>query len=138
MSDPLQGIFRVAGAGLKAQSARLQVVSENIANARATPSRPGEMPYARKTISFRSEVERASGLNLLKVSSVDRDRAPFQLEYNPTHQAADARGYVRMPNVNIYLEMADLKEANRSYQANLQTVRTARDMFSVTVDLLKG
>lgn len=138
MSDPLQGIFKVAGAGLRAQTARLQVVSENIANARAAPSRPGETPYARKTVSFRAEVEKASGVSMLRVSSVDRDQAPFQLEYNPTHQAADARGYVRMPNVNIYLEMADLKEANRSYQANLQSVRTARDMFSVTVDLLKG
>jgi flagellar basal-body rod protein FlgC len=138
MSDPFQSIFKIAGAGLRAQSMRLQVASENITNARMSPTRPGETPFARKTVSFRSEMDRASGANLLKVSSIDRDRTAFPLEYNPSHQAADARGYVQMPNVNIYLEMADLKEASRSYQANLQSVRTARDMYSSTIELLKS
>jgi flagellar basal-body rod protein FlgC len=138
MSDPFQGIFKIAGSALRAQSSRLQVVSENLANARTSPARPEDTPYARKTISFRSEVDRVAGFSLLRASSIDRDQASFPLEYNPSHPAADVRGYVRMPNVNIYVEMADLKEASRSYEANLQTVRVAREMFSSTVDLLKA
>lgn len=138
MIDPISGMLRIANSGLKAQSTRLRVISENIANARSTPESAKDIPYARKTLSFRSELDRASGVNLVKLEKFSTDSSPFLQEYNPSHKAADERGYVRMPNVNILIEMADMREANRAYQANLQSIRSAREIQSLTIELLKG
>src|SRR5690606_27782562 len=136
--DALTAALKVAASGLGAQSERLRVVSENLANAQSTGSAPGADPYRRKTISFASELDRASGVNLVEISSIDRDPSRFPIEFQPGNEAADANGYVKMPNVNVLIEMADMTEANRSYEANLQVVKQARDLISMTIDLMRN
>lgn len=136
--DPLSAASKIAGSGLEAQSTRLRIVSENIANARSTGDTPGADPYRRKTITFESELDRASGLQSVKVKKVGVDKRDFINEYDPGNPAADANGIVKMPNVNMLIEMADMREANRSYEANLQTIKQTRDMVAATLDLLKA
>ncbi|MBL8582288.1 MAG: flagellar basal body rod protein FlgC [Rhizobiaceae bacterium] len=135
--DPLSTALKVAASGLSAQSQRLRVVSENLANAQSTGDGPGADPYQRKTISFAAELDRASGGSTVEVLSIDRDHSEFPMEYQPGHEAANAAGYVKMPNVNVMVEMADMAEANRSYEANLQTIKQARELISMTIDLLR-
>ena len=137
MIDPLQVSLKVAASGLEAQSKRLRVVSENLANANSTGAVPGADPYRRKTISFESELDRATGANVVTADRIERARAPFRVEHLPGHPAADAKGYVKFPNVNVLVEMADMREANRSYQANLQVIKQARELISMTLDLLR-
>ena len=136
--DPLSTALKVAASGLDAQSERLRVVSENMANAQSTGRVPGSDPYRRKTITFQSEVDRASGGSLVEVNSISRDPSDFPIEFQPGNEAADAKGYVKMPNVNTLVEMADMSEANRSYEANLQVIKQARDLISMTIDLMRN
>ncbi|WP_315925479.1 flagellar basal body rod protein FlgC [Mesorhizobium sp. SP-1A] len=136
--DALTAALKVAASGLNAQSERLRVVSENMANAQSTGTAPGADPYRRKTISFASELDRASGGSLVEVNSIDRDPSAFPVEFQPGNEAADQNGYVKMPNVNVLVEMADMTEANRSYQANLQVIKQARDLISMTIDLMRS
>ena len=136
--DPLAAALKVASSGLGAQSERLRVVSENLANAQSTGDAPGAEPYRRKTISFAAELDRATGGALVEVNEIGRDLGDFPVEFIPGHEAADDRGYVKMPNVNVLLEMADMSEANRSYEANLQVIKQARDLISMTIDLMRG
>jgi flagellar basal-body rod protein FlgC len=136
--DALTAALKVAASGLGAQSERLRVVSENLANAQSTGTAPGADPYRRKTISFVSELDRASGTNLVEVNTIDRDPSDFPVEFQPGNVAADDKGYVKMPNVNVLIEMADMNEANRSYEANLQVVKQARDLISMTIDLMRN
>lgn len=136
--DPLSAALKIAGSGLEAQSTRLRVVSENIANARSTGDTPGADPYRRKTVTFGSELDRATGVQTVQVKKVGTDDGKFIEDYDPSNPAADAKGYVKMPNVNVLVEMADMREANRSYEANLQTIKQARDLISSTIDLLKS
>lgn len=138
MIDPLQSALRIAGSGLEAQSTRMQVVSENLANAQSTGTAPGAAAYRRKTITFETEMSRASGAELVKVGGIGVDRTPFRVEHDPSHPAADERGFVKLPNVNMLIEMADMREANRSYEANLQIIKQAREMISMTIDLLRS
>jgi flagellar basal-body rod protein FlgC len=138
MSPSFNSIFNVAHSGLGVQTQRLQVVAENLANSRVAGTKPGEDPYRRKIISFSNEMDRATGDRLLQSRVSEDETNSFSTEFNPGHPAADARGYVRMPNVNMFIELADLKEANRTYQANLQTIRSARELYNATVELLKG
>jgi flagellar basal-body rod protein FlgC len=135
--DPLQTSLRIAASGLQAQSTRLRVVSENIANAESTGPAAGADPYARKTVSFESEVDRATGANLVEVKSIGIDQRPFKLERDPGNPAADANGMVKMPNVDVLVELADMREANRSYEANLQVAKQSADMLNTTVALMK-
>lgn len=136
--DPLSAALKIAGSGLEAQSTRLRIVSENIANARSTGDTPGADPYRRKTVTFGAEMDRTNGLTTVGVKKLGEDTGKFVEEYDPSNPAADQKGYVKMPNVNVLVEMADMREANRSYEANLQTVRQARDLISSTIDLLKN
>ena len=138
MIDPLQASSRLASAGLEAQSMRLRVVSENIANAQSTGETQGSDPYARKTITFKSELERASGAASVRIKEIGTDETPFKVEYDPGNPAADQTGYVKLPNVNVLVEMADMREANRSYEANLQMIKQARSMISSMIDLLRS
>jgi len=135
--DPLQISLRIAASGLQAQSTRLRVVSENIANAQSTGPTAGADPYARKTVSFDSAVDRASGANLVEVKSIGVDRTPFKLEHDPGNPAADENGMVKMPNVDLLVELADMREANRSYEANLQVAKQSADMLAQTIALMK-
>ena len=137
MLDPLQTSLRIAASGLQAQSTRLRIVSENIANAQSTGSLAGADPYARQTVSFDSTLDRATGANLVEVKSIGTDPAPFKLEHDPGNPAADANGMVKMPNVDVLVELADMREANRSYEANLQVAKQSAEMLSTTVALMK-
>lgn len=138
MLDALQASLRVAGSGLAAQSARLRVISENMANAQSTGATPGSDPYRRKTITFESEFDKASGLNMVQVKTVGTDPSDFLTEQDPGNPAADSSGVVKMPNVNVITEMSDMREANRSYEADLQVLKESRDLIAMTLDLLKS
>lgn len=138
MFDPLQVSLRVASSGLEVQSRRLNIVAENLANAQSTGNTPGADPYRRKTISFESELDRTIGANLVKVEQVGVDTAPFRVEHNPGHPAADENGFVKLPNINMLVEVADMREANRSYAANIEVIKQAREMISLTIDLLRS
>ncbi len=136
--DALSAALKVASSGLGAQSERLRVVSENLANAQSTGDGPGADPYRRKTISFVAELDRASGASLVDIGSIGRDHSTFPMEFQPGNEAADEKGYVKKPNLNELIEMADMTEANRSYQANLQVIKQARDLISMTIDLMRN
>lgn len=138
MVDPLTAALKVAASGMGAQSERLRIVSENLANAQSTGTTPGSDPYQRKTVTFAAELDRASGGNFVDVASISRDRTAFPVEYQPGHEAADEFGYVKLPNVNMLVEMADMREANRGYEANLQVIKQARQLISMTIDLMRN
>jgi flagellar basal-body rod protein FlgC len=135
--DALSSALKVAASGLTAQSERLRVVSQNLANAQSTGQTPGSDPYRRKTISFAAQLDRASGTSLVEVADIGRDDSAFPIEFQPGNEAADEAGYVKMPNVNVLIEMADMRETNRSYQANLQVIKQARELITMTIDLLR-
>ena len=138
MTDPLQASLRISASGLQAQSFRMRVVSQNLANSQSTGATPGADPYRRKTVTFESEFDRAAAVSLVKVATVGLDRSPFRLEHDPGHPAADEAGFVKLPNVHMLIEMADMREASRSYEANLQVIKQAREMISMTIDLLRS
>lgn len=138
MLDPLQLASKIAASGLEAQSNRMRVVSENLANFESTGKTPGAKPYTRKTVSFDTRLDEMLGVNLVKVDRIGVDKTPYRLEFSPGHPAADANGYVKHPNVNMLVELADMREANRSYEANLQVVKQARELISMTIDMLRA
>ncbi|WP_370232626.1 flagellar basal body rod protein FlgC [Cognatishimia sp.] len=135
--DPLTTISRIASTGLRAQGERMRVVSENVANANSTANEPGGDPYRRKTISFNELVDTATGSSLVETTEVERDMSAFTVRYEPQHPAADNNGYVKLPNVNPLIEMANMREASRSYEANLTMLEQARSMRSQLIDLLE-
>lgn len=136
--DPLRAAAISAYSGLSAQSMRLRIVSENIANVESTGKTPGSDPYRRKTISFAQELDEVSGATTVAVSDVDQDSSPFRVEHDPGHPAADGKGNVKRPNVNMIVEMTDLRQAVRSYEANLQVIRQGREMSSSLIDMLRS
>jgi flagellar basal-body rod protein FlgC len=138
MADPLQSTLRIGASGLQAQSKRLRVIAENMANANSTGRTPGAEPYTRKIVTFESELDQTADANAVRVAGVERHRAPYRVEHMPGHPAADAQGYVRLPNVDLIVEAADMREANRSYEANLQAIRQARELINMTLDLLRS
>ena len=137
MADDLISTFRIAAAGMKVQGSRLRVISQNIANADSLPTGPGQKPYQRKTISFKNELNRELGVQLVEVNKVGKDRSEFVKRFDPSHPAADEKGYVLAPNVNKLVEMMDMREAQRSYEANLSSIRTSRAMLNKTLELLR-
>jgi flagellar basal-body rod protein FlgC len=137
MVDPLQASLRIAGAGLEAQSARLRVISENVANAQSVGATPGADPYQRQTITFDNEMDRTLGAAVVHVKNVGVDQTPFKIQLDPGNPAADDKGFVKMPNVDLLVELADMREANRSYEANLQIAKQSADLMTQTVNLLR-
>lgn len=135
--DPLTTISRIASTGLRAQGERMRVVSENVANANSTANEAGGDPYRRKTIAFNELVDVESGSSLVETTEVERDMSAFTVRHEPQHPAADANGYVKLPNVNPLIEMANMREASRSYEANLTMLEQARSMRSQLIDLLE-
>lgn len=127
----------VAASGLAAQNARLRVIAQNIANSQSTGSSPTEDPYRRQMLTFQNVLDRQMGVEVVKVGKYEVDRSEFPMRYMPQHPAADANGMVRFPNVNPLIESADLKEAQRSYEANLSVVETTRSMMTRTLDLMR-
>jgi flagellar basal-body rod protein FlgC len=136
--DPLVSALKVSASGLEAESTRLRIVSENIANARSTGAASGADPYRRKTITFENVFDEVVGAETVRVRGVDSDQSAFPVEHDPGNPAADDNGNVKMPNVNMLIEMADMREANRSYEANLQTIKQARELITMTIDLLRS
>ena len=128
----------IAATGLRAQSGRMRIVAENMANANSTAQRAGGNPYRRKIPTFRSEMDRALGANTVSIGKVQYDASDFRTKYEPGHPAADANGYVKYPNVNELIEMNDMREAQRSYEANMNVIGASRRMIQRTLDLLKG
>ena len=135
--DSLKSILSVAASGMRAQGERLKVVSENVANATSSGTTPGADPYRRKVISFEEMLDRESGASMVKVSDITRDNTDFELRYDPSHPAADPEGFVKVSNVQTVLEMSNMREASRSYEANLNMFESARRMKSQLLDLLK-
>jgi len=127
----------VAAAGMRAQAERWRIIAENLANASSTATKPGEDPYRRKIPVFKAELDRATGVETVKMTRVAKDMTDFREQYMPGHPAADSRGYVKMPNVNSLVEMMDMREAQRTYEANLSVIDNTRSMLARTVDLLK-
>ena len=133
----LETSLKIAAAGMHAQSARLRVTAENLANARSTGEAPGDDPYRRKTISFTNALDRATGAELVEVRRYGQDTAPFEQRFEPSHPAANNKGYVSYPNVNPLIELMDMREAQRSFEANLTALQQARGMLQRTLDLLR-
>lgn len=128
----------IAASGLRAQAGRMRIISENIANADSTPSSPGTDPYRRKVPTFRAEFDRSVGAQLVELGKVQTDQSEFRLKYEPGHPSADKDGNVKYPNVNTLVEMADMREAQRSYEANINVVTATRRMLQRTIDILKA
>jgi flagellar basal-body rod protein FlgC len=136
MTD-MNAALNIAASGLRAQTARMKVIAENIANANSTAPNPGADPYRRKVATFGQVLDRETGTNEVKMTGIAKDRSDFQLRYDPTHPGADANGYVKTPNVNTLIESMDMREAQRAYEANLNVVESARAMMTRTIDLLR-
>jgi flagellar basal-body rod protein FlgC len=138
MADQLFNSMKISAMGMKAQGARVRVITENIANADTTAVTPGGDPYRRQVITFKNELDRKNGLDLVQVNSINGDtKTPFTQKYIPGHPAADANGYVKMPNVNSLVEIMDVREAQRSYEANLGMIEQTRSMAMRTIDVLR-
>ncbi|MDH3739010.1 MAG: flagellar basal body rod protein FlgC [Alphaproteobacteria bacterium] len=132
-----QKAMQVATSGMIAQNVRVRVISQNIANAESLASNPGGDPYQRQTVSFKNAMDRASGVEVVEVGNIGVDHTAFARKFDPGHPAADANGYVLLPNVKPLVEMVDLRQAQRSYEANLRVVDVARTMIARTIDLLR-
>jgi flagellar basal-body rod protein FlgC len=133
----LSKTLELSAKGMTAQSARLQVIAQNLANAETTGTSPGADPYRRKTVAFSDTLDRASGTTSVGVRQIGTDNSAFPRRFDPSNPAADSTGYVKTPNVNSFVEIMDMKEAQRSYSANLNVMETTRGMLTRTVDLLR-
>ncbi len=127
----------ISSRGMQAQTERLRVIAENLANQDSTGSYPGATPYRRRTTVFANVLDKSIGTETVKVRAIVPDSSPFPQKYDPGNPAADSKGYVSAPNVNSFVEMMDMREAERSYSANLNVMEASRSMLNRTIDLLK-
>jgi flagellar basal-body rod protein FlgC len=128
----------IAASGLRAQAGRMRIISENIANADSTAQTAGSEPYRRKMATFTSEIDRTLDAQLVGLGRVKTDPSEFRVKHEPGHPSADANGNVKYPNVNSLVEMTDLREAQRSYEANVNVIGASRRMIQRTIDILKS
>ena len=128
----------IAASGLRAQAGRMRIISENIANADSTAQAAGGEPYRRKMATFTSEMDRALDAQVVGLGHVKTDPSEFRVKHEPGHPSADANGNVKYPNVNSLVEMTDLRDAQRSYEANLNIIGATRRMIQRTLDILKS
>lgn len=133
----METALTISARGMQAQTTRLRVIAENLANQDITGGAPGAAPYRRKTVTFADRIDRDTGVANVMVKRIGRDASAFPLRYEPSHPAADARGYVATPNVNSFVEVMDMREAERSYSANLGVMQTSRGMLSRTIEMLR-
>ena len=134
----LTDAVHISAAGMKVQTDRLKVVSQNIANAESVGTRSGQEPYRRQTIEFKNALDRETKLNLVQTKRIGKDtKSDFDKRYEPNNPNADAQGYVLYPNVNPIMEMADMREARRGYEANLNIIEASKAMMGQTINLLK-
>lgn len=128
----------IAASGLRAQAGRMRIIAENLANADSTATQPGADPYRRRIVTFRGEVDKALEAQVVRLGRVRPDPSDFRMKYEPGHPSADASGNVKYPNVNSLIEMTDMREAQRSYEANLNVVGASRRMIQRTLEILKS
>lgn len=130
--------MKVASAGMRVQGTRMRVVAENLANADTASENANGEPYRRKMVTFKNVLDRSTGVYRLRVDRIITDRTEFERKYDPGHPAADDRGYVTMPNVKTMIELMDMKQAQRSFEANLSVIQAAKTMLQKTIDLLRA
>jgi flagellar basal-body rod protein FlgC len=135
--SPSDAVFQIAASGLRAQTARMRVIAENVANAESTARTPGGDPYRRQVPQFQAVLDREIDAKTVRMTGARPDMSDFRVRYMPGHPAADANGNVRMPNVDSLVEMMDMREAQRAYEANLNVVESNRAMLGRTLDLLR-
>jgi flagellar basal-body rod protein FlgC len=139
MSSELLNAVAVSAHGMRAQSSRIRVITENVANVDTTGDVPGADGFRRQMITFKNEMDRNLGVRTVNVERIEPDmKTPFRLEYKPDHPAADEKGYVKMPNVNTLIELADMREAQRSYEANIGMLEQSRGMIMRTIEMLRS
>ena len=134
----LRDSLTVAAAGMKVQGSRIKVIAENMANSDSTAETPNDLPYRRKVITFENAMDRQLGLEMVRVHKIDKDRSDFQRRYDPTHPSANSEGYVLFPNVNPLIEANDMREAQRSYEANLSVIEASKTLLMRTIEILRG
>ena len=127
----------VAASGMRVQTERMKVISENIANANTTSPTPGGDPYRRKIPTVTSSFDAELGANLVETGKTIEDKSDFRSQYDPGNPNADKQGYVKLPNVDPLIEIMDMRDAQRSYEADLTVMDATKSMLSRTVDLLK-
>lgn len=138
MGSEILNAMKISSMGMRAQGARIRVITENVANADTTGLTPGSDPYRRQTISFKNELDRELGVRLVEVDDISKDMSSdFKLKYLPDHPAANEEGYVKTPNMNMLIEVMDMQEAQRTYEANLGMIEQSRSMMMRTIDLLR-
>lgn len=137
-SGPLTQAMATAASGMYAQAVRMRLSAENIANAQSTAAVPGGDPYRRKLMTFEQRLDRGTGAQLVRSGQFMGDQRDFRLQYDPSHPAADERGYVKMPNVDTLIEQADIRSAQRSYEASITVMQQARALYSKTLDILRS
>ena len=137
MPGDLNQTLGISASGMDAQTRRLRVIAENLANQDTTGASPGADAYRRKTITFESAVDQATGMTTVQVKNIGHDESDLQLRYDPSNPAANGQGYVKLPNVNSFVEVMDMREAERSYSANLSVMQATRSMLNKTIELLK-
>jgi flagellar basal-body rod protein FlgC len=134
----LSKTLKISAAGMQAQNARMRTIAENLANADSLAEAPGADPYRRKMLTFKNVLDRTTGVELVRPDRVIRDKSEFQKRFDPNHPAADADGYVQAPNVNSLIEVMDMRQAQRGYEANLSVIEVAKTMILRTIDILRG
>ena len=132
----ISSTLNISASGLAAQGTRLQIIAQNLANADSTGATPGSNPYQRRTVTFQNQMDSQTGADLVGVAEVGQDTTAFPLKYDPSNPAANAQGYVKLPNVNSFVELMDMQQAERSYDADLSVMQATRSMVSRTLGLL--
>lgn len=138
MSSDIKQAMGLAAMGMKAQGTRMRVISENMANSETTASEAGGDPYRRQLVTFKNIMNRRTDTSEVKVDRIIGDQSDFRMKYDPSHPSADDKGYIKLPNVNSMVEMMDMREAQRSYEANLGVIDMSRTMLMRTIDLLRS
>lgn len=129
--------IHISSSGMKVQQDRLKIVAQNIANSESVGTRQGQPPYRRKTISFKNALDKATGTDMVKTNKISTDKSDFVKKFEPAHPQADAQGYVMYPNVNPITEMMDMREARRSYEANINVIESSKAMLNQTLGLIR-
>ncbi len=137
MANDLESALTIAASGMRAQGFRLKIVAQNIANVSSTADKTGGDPYRRKIVTFANVLDRELNAKLVEIKKVKEDTSQFNLVYDPNHPSANKDGFVEMPNVNSLVEMMDMREAQRSYEANLNMIESSKNLMSKTIGLLR-
>ena len=135
--DAIQTAMMLSASGMRVQGDRIKIIAQNIANADSVAKEPGGDPYRRQLVTFKNSLDRELGAKRVEVDRIKDDMSDFKLKFAPNHPAADGNGYIKLPNVNTLIETQDLRESQRSYEANLGVIQSSRSMLAQTIDLLR-